>query len=365
MATIGFFASYAIWGGGEKWHYEMAKVCAEKGDECVVFCAAGGELARRLKESSLSIKIIELKIGKASYCNPIFQLKLYWKLIRAKLDAIVFNSFLDVRTAAPIAKLARVKRTIFRIGMPIVPAPKRSFLWAFRFGLDELVAISKECLSVYQEKRAYLLKGKKIAIISNAINTDLFYPPTEKRKAGPIRLGNCVRLSEQKGLPHLFRSLAIFKKIWKKDFEFHLAGCGEDEEKLKDLRSKLDLGREIYFRGHTDRPQEFYREIDILAFSSKYEGTARTILEAMASGLAVIAFKISSMEEMIEHERDGLLITPFNEEEFAMALLRLAQNENLRHKMGEEGFKKVKGLYNQKKIYPKWRAYLHGGDGRI
>ena len=94
-------------------------------------------------------------------------------------------------------------------------------------------------------------------------------------------------------------------------FDFLIGGSGDEEQPLREYVKTLGLGNRVTFVGHLERPEIFYRDLDILLFTSKYEGTSRTILESFSTGLPVVCFDISSMKELVDDGKNGYKIPPF------------------------------------------------------
>ena len=123
---IGFFNSYSIWGGGEKWHFEMAQYCQAKGDETLFFTPENGKLGQKVK--SIGFSTIDTTLSKFYYLNPLAQILLWRKFRRAKLDVLIINSFVDLRACGLAAKMAGVSKVIFRCGNPTLPKRKLSYV---------------------------------------------------------------------------------------------------------------------------------------------------------------------------------------------------------------------------------------------
>lgn len=350
--NIGFFDSYRVWGGGEKWHEEMALYLSSLRHDVTVFTPNDGELHRRVLGK---VRLQNISVDKLSYMNPRHQFRYFRKFRRLDLDVLVFNSFIDVRAAAVAAKKAGVKRTVLRIGTPIAPKEKLAYIYAFQNGLDEIVGISKENLDCFYRDAPKLIQDKPTQIIPNAIDLERFIK-VEREANEVITFGNCVRLTDQKGLMDLLEAVKILqgKQL---NFKVLLAGDGEDREKLETFCVENNL-REVEFLGHVEDTAEFYNRLDFLVFTSRFEGTARTILESFACQVPVISYLASSMKELIHDGVNGLGVTPFNYEELAEKIEYLILNRNLLSDMGQKGRKQVEADHNREVVYKKWCEYL-------
>jgi glycosyltransferase involved in cell wall biosynthesis len=354
---IGFFNGYSIWGGGEKWHYEMAKYCQERGDEVFLYTPIEGELSSR--GSELGVTIRDVQITKSSYYNLVFYKKLQRRVRRDKLDVLVFNSFRDVRAAALAVKFAGVKKVIFRCGMPVAPKQSISYRLSFAFGIDYFVPISEAVREVFSVESPKLISEEKChPYIANGINlTEFSFVGDTSKAEEPVILGNASRLSIEKGFEILLPALKILKERGH-NFTMRIAGSGDEELKLKELTKKLGLNDQVEYLGHIDDVATFIKTIDICAFTSRFEGTARTMIEAMACGKPVVAFNTSSMKEVVIHEECGLLAEPFSEVDFANNLEKLILDSNLRENFGQSGRKRVEEKFDKVKNFAHWYNFL-------
>ena len=82
--------------------------------------------------------------------------------------------------------------------------------------------------------------------------------------------------------------------------------------------------------------------MDIFVLPSVYEGFGIVILEAMASGIPVVATDIEGIKEVIVNEISGLLVSPKNPEVLAHAILQIIENRQLREKLIDEGIKRAR-----------------------
>jgi glycosyltransferase involved in cell wall biosynthesis len=116
------------------------------------------------------------------------------------------------------------------------------------------------------------------------------------------------RLTRQKGLGDL---LAAFAKASSHlpSARLLIAGEGPERARLEDLIASLELGDRVRLLGNVERPDDLYRGADLFVLASRYEGFPFAMLEAMAAGLPVVATRFGGADEMVEHGRDGLLVS--------------------------------------------------------
>lgn len=125
-------------------------------------------------------------------------------------------------------------------------------------------------------------------------------------------------------------------RIWKRVEDLHpewvlkLVGIGPEEDSLRDLADELGL-KNVRFCGYSADPREHYATASIFCLTSAFEGWGMVLVEAMASGVVPMAFDCSAgVHELLEDGR-GVLVKPFDEEEYALRLAELMDNEDMRH----------------------------------
>ena len=94
-----------------------------------------------------------------------------------------------------------------------------------------------------------------------------------------------------------------------------LVGTGLLESKLKEFVTKYDLEDKVIFSGVRDDIGKILAGLDVFVLPSYTEGLSMSLLEAMACGRAVICSDIPYNHELVSHQREALLINPYNPEE--------------------------------------------------
>jgi glycosyltransferase involved in cell wall biosynthesis len=77
-----------------------------------------------------------------------------------------------------------------------------------------------------------------------------------------------------------------------------------------------------------------YKEADVLVLTSDHEGTPNVLLEAMASGLPVVATKVGGVAEIVKHGETGYVVAAGDEDSLFVAILKMAGDENVRMEYG-------------------------------
>lgn len=155
---------------------------------------------------------------------------------------------------------------------------------------------------------------------------------------GPIKIlftGNC---GIQKGVEYIFEAL---KELQKRKCNFEMTVVGTMDESLV---YKYNI-QKLNFVSHVPQTElkKYLKDADIYLFPSLGEGCANSGMEALATGLPVIATVQSGLP--IEHEKTGLLIDAKNSKAIVDAVLRLSSNVELREKLGKNAALEMKTKY--------------------
>lgn len=171
----------------------------------------------------------------------------------------------------------------------------------------------------------------EIPIIPNGVDLDV-YQSTERDGSFP-RLLSVGRLVHQKGLDLALRALGGLKGM---NWEWRIAGDGSQMHVLQSLAKELGIEDRVIFLGWQSREQllECYLQANIFLFPSRHEGMPNAMLEAMASGLPVIASCIAGSEELVVDGKTGYLVPSEDIEALQEALKKLLGDSALRKQMG-------------------------------
>jgi glycosyltransferase involved in cell wall biosynthesis len=135
------------------------------------------------------------------------------------------------------------------------------------------------------------------------------------------RIGTISRLADQKDIPTM---LQAFKDFRNKHPEATLSilGAGPLEANLKELARQMNLEGSVTFSGRSSKIFEFLLDLDAFILTSKYEGFGMVLLEAMDSGLPIVASNNSAIPEVLGADFAGLCTTG-NSSDFASKLDKL------------------------------------------
>jgi glycosyltransferase involved in cell wall biosynthesis len=172
---------------------------------------------------------------------------------------------------------------------------------------------------------------------------DLSRYPLEPPRTGPgLVVLSVARLAAQKGLDVLLNAVKTIADAGV-DVQLVLVGEGPLRERLGRRAERLGIADRVALAGAVgqDEMAGYYAGADVFCLPSFAEGVPVVLMEAMASGRAVVATRIAGVPELVEEGVSGLLVTPGNADELAAALERLASSPQERESMGLAGRRKV------------------------
>lgn len=351
MNPVCFFNSNTTWGGGEKWHYDISLRLQEKGCPVLVVTNTSSELFHRLNNHNIELR--QFNLSNLSFLNIYKIIKISMMLKKYHIHTIILNLSSDVKVAGIAAKLAGVKKIIYRRGLarPVRNTALNRFL--FTQIITDVITNSEETRKKILQNNPSLAQQEKIAVIYNGIDLHT-YDQKElsclyQKKPGEIVLGNAARLTAQKGQMCLIELAKILKAQGIK-FRLLIAGKGQLATQLQQYAKTLCVEDEVIFLGFQENIKNFMETIDIFLLSSFYEGFGYVLVEAMASQKPVVAFKVSSNPEIVAHGQTGFLAEEGNVEDFARYVKELAQNETLRKTFGINARKRVAEKFEIQKV---------------
>ena len=346
-------------GGMEKCAKEVSDRLAKKGHHVEVFTTDLGFKKER-DSSTVNLNIHRLKSWEFAHTAIIPSL--FFKLLKISKDSIIHVHIAHAMIPEIVFLVSKIRNIpyVAHIHLDVEPSGKMGFLLPFYKKIflqkilnyaSKIVVPTKDYIAIISKK--YAISKYKIIVIPYGVDLNNFKSMSVKLH-NPIRLLFVGRLTKQKNIPLLIKS---FKKIIdNNDFniELHIVGEGEDKNKIILLIKTLKLDNKVVLHGSLigNKLHKIYSNSDIFILSSISESFGIVLIEAMASGLPIVASKIPAVRNVVENNKTGLLVklTP---EDFSKAIEKLLMNSKLREKLIENGLEEVK-KYNWNKIIEKF-----------
>jgi glycosyltransferase involved in cell wall biosynthesis len=201
--------------------------------------------------------------------------------------------------------------------------------------VDRYIAVSEHVKTQLIEGLAW--PSSKLDVIHNGVDTTRFSEPARPELRATLSGGNpgplvlvVARLDPDKGHRHLLAAAALLP-----DVRFVLAGEGPERGALEALASELRLDERVRFLGHRSDIPQLLAACDVMALPSSFEGLPISVLEAMASGTAVVASNIGGVDELVHHNVTGLLVEPRDAPALAGAIRRLVDDPALAARLAD------------------------------
>ena len=171
-----------------------------------------------------------------------------------------------------------------------------------------------------------------------------------KRDMHPtIEVGSIGRLREPKGYTYLIEAAKMVVRE-NDNVSFSIVGDGPEFSNLQNLIRKFDLSEKVKLLGFRSDICSILSKWDIYTQSSLWEGLCITVVEAMASGLPIVATNVGGIPESVVDGYNGFLVPPGDPEMLANKILELAENPDLRIRMGRKSRKIAVEKYSLDKM---------------
>jgi len=155
------------------------------------------------------------------------------------------------------------------------------------------------------------------------------------------------RLTAVKGFDVLLRSFWKFAETSAAPAVLVIVGDGEERPGLERLAQDLGIAARLRFCGFRANIRPALRAADVFVLASRNEGMGRSLIEAMAAGLPVIASRVGGIPCFVEHMTTGILVDPGDTEGFAAAMNTLASGVEARLTLGRRGCKAIDPEYDE------------------
>jgi glycosyltransferase involved in cell wall biosynthesis len=284
---------------------------------------------------------------------PLYLSNLIRLLHRGRFDLVHCHLIAANVIAKPLAALCRVPvlfnhdhiHDIFRYR-------EKWRLWLDRwFNLltDQIIAVSKSTQNFLLQNEK--IPPQKVALIYNAVDLERYFPGSpERRRECRRKLGlpadvlvvlGVGRLKPQKNFTGFLEVAASLSRRLP-EVCFVIAGDGPDRTSLENLAIQLGIAHLVHFPGFVAHMRDLYLASDVLFFPSLFEGTPMAVLEAMASGLPVVASRIDGTAEILTDGIDAFLAPVEQHQVFVQRLAALLQDQALAQCLAKSALAKVR-----------------------
>lgn len=369
--------------GAAYFTYRLANMLARKGHSVSVLCPS-----RSFKNTVSNDKGV-MVYGIRSIHIPIYQdfrmspLIISSKTIRKAIEEIspdiihIQNHFMIGKGAAMTAK---------KLGIPVIGTnhfmpenilhyfhlPKMAEKWLQRFGWRQCIKVFEQLdyVTTPTETAAELLRqagfSKKVVPISCGIDLERFNPSNNGsylKEIYTIPINKPVllyvgRMDKEKKIEVILRALPnILETV---SVHLVLAGIGQEKERLEVMTKKLGLQDSVSFVGFVpDKDlQNIYRIADIFVIAGIAELQSIVTMEAIASGLPVVAVSAMALPELVHDGENGYLFPEGNSQTLAQKAVMILSDQKLSAQMSKNGLEMIKN-HEINKIIQRYESLYH------
>ena len=214
---------------------------------------------------------------------------------------------------------------------------------------------------------------ERVVQIYNGVDQSLFKPgkvspdsikhnflPQEPMVIGTV--GRLAAVKDQATLIRAFKNVLEVSPLGKQRLRLVIAGDGLLRVQLEKLIGELEIGEFVWITGDRNDIPDILRLLDIFVLPSIGEGISNTILEAMATGLPIIATNVGGNPELVEDGVNGYLVPSNDPEKLAESIVKLSGSNNTRSSMGKASLEIVSEKFNWDNTVEK---YLNVYDGLL
>jgi glycosyltransferase involved in cell wall biosynthesis len=280
-------------------------------------------------------------------------LNIYKRFIRGEFDVLHFNivptwinggyillKFARERNSSSVLNIHGIIPLEHKLEPELGPIPYRALSYKLRVCklVDKVIVNSRYMYNAVIEW--YDIDSRKIVVIPHGVDFKRFSECKIKLAldGDPIVL-YVGKLSKIKGVDVLFQAIAKLRLELPR-IKLHLVGFGYLNY-FQLLAKKLGIEKLVVFHGCVDNLilPAYYKSADFCVLPSKHESFGIVFLEAMASGIPVIATPVGVAPEIICHGENGILVKPNNPDMLAGAVLWLSYDRHLRMKLSQNALK--------------------------
>lgn len=359
-------APIAAPGGAEEILFNLAACLPQFAISPAVVSLDDGPLVDRLRAAGVEVSVIE--------AGRLREVDRFWRTSRAlgaalnrhETDVVFSNMPKAHLYAACPARMRHLPAFWCQAGYP-EPASLIDRL-ASALPAAGVIALSREAATAQQRLRP----GPPV---------HLMHPGTDLAR---FRLRKDEKLREQYQIPQdaILISLVGRLQPWKGQREFLRSGArldratedvrlaivggailgweGDYPRELEQLAETLGLGGKVIFTGHTNDPERWMAASDIIVNASQPEPFGLVLVEAMASGCAVVAVSAGGPNDIIENGHSGLLCSTKHPQELADAIGRLVRDPILRRSLGKAGRARVEACFSRERMTARFSEIIRG-----
>jgi sugar transferase (PEP-CTERM/EpsH1 system associated) len=346
-------------GGLERVVVNLIRAGLQRGQQITVLCLErAGTFASEVESLGVPIVCVQKRAGlRFSIINDLRRI-----FREIKPDVVHTHQIGVLLYAGPAASAAGVKRVIHTEHGKQYRNYRRRWLgrlaapWASRF-----ICVSRD---IAQEAiRLGIVSRRKVCTVANGIDPPARITSHQIRAiraslgipSDAIVIGTVGRLSTVKQHESLIRAFALIRRDVP-TARLLLVGDGPRTHELHVLASSLNLSSDVHFAGYCTNPGDYLQAMDVFALTSRSEGMPLAILEAWATEVPVVSFRVGGVPELIDAST-GVLVPPKDEWALANAIVALLDDPSRRAAIVREASQRFWSRYTLDRMADEYESH--------
>lgn len=252
-------------------------------------------------------------------------------------------------------------------GVPVRVSSERTMAWEgagrrmlnrWTMPLATHVVAASDRVAAYAAQE-FRIPPERLTTIPNGVDLDHFRPVRRDRNVEPPVIGCTARLHAKNDHATLLRAFARVSVRWP-EARLLLLGRGPEEPRLRALAAALGISARVRFEGEQPDVAPYLHQMDLYVQPSVAEGMPNSILEAMASGLPVVATCVGGTPEVVVDGETGLLVPPRDPVALADAALKLLEDRRMADALGRAGRSRVETHFGEMLMLQRMETLLDG-----
>ncbi len=204
-------------------------------------------------------------------------------------------------------------------------------------------------------------KSKAKTVAGSGVDIEYFHPRFRHRRENKtVNVFFVGRLLKDKGVLEYF---AVARALRRNDDRFRFFAVGDFDKRNPSCITtgtfeEATAAGDVKWLGKTDDIRSYLATADIVCLPSYREGVPRSLLEAAAMGIAIVATDVPGCRSVVRHGYNGLLVPPRDEAALAAAIEQIGGDVKRRDRMGRAGREKIVAEFDEEIVFQEtWRTY--------
>lgn len=314
-------------------------------------------------EKKYGIKIVHIDLDRSPYSTK--NIKAYKQLVdlinKEKIDYIHCNTPVGGVLGRLAGEKCKVKKIVYEAhGFHFYEgAPKKN--WMIYYPVEKWLAKKTDAIITinnedFERAKTFKLKNNGQVYYVPGVGMDLSQynvPDTVREiKRNELNLKDTdfalISMGDLIDRKNYKIAIEVVAKLNNPHVHYFICGKGPEEVNLKKLAENLGVDKQVHFLGFRNDIKELLKASDTFLFTSKQEGLARSLMEAMASKIPCVVSKIRGNTELIVNNENGFLCSGFDD--YVNAIIKIMQSPDLAYKFKEKSSKHLNNFSIEKVI---------------